>query len=299
MDSLIYDNLLIQENEKGEQRMCVIRYKPEEAWYNQADKSLKNFSGSIELYDLQGRSLGKSRVFEGNPVQNKASLAVTECLYELSTTLCTGDIHNPGSYSCTYKYRLKSCTTTLYGDNSPSGIVNSSSYEGSSWNISYGEDGSSITGRNIDDDDIDTTPILPLEFFDNQQKNNLCGSYNWVPVGHASVVNLSGLGFYAKNWSTGASIRVEFSSAMCITLPYTIPQHASGLFNKAWNETMNQVYSYLNATHQVTPVPNSESIKVLIKELLTNNLKNDIHYNASMNTGGCYNVPYSTSKYCT
>ena len=43
--------------------------------------------------------------------------------------------------------------------------------------------------------------------YDEQQKNNICGTYNWVPVGHAAVVNLSGLGFYAK--------KLEFRGEYC------------------------------------------------------------------------------------
>jgi hypothetical protein len=70
---------------------------------------LKNFSGRVELYDLQGRSLGKSTLVNGELAQEKATLAVTECIYEfyMATELL--------GYT-TYNYRLKSCSTTLYGD---------------------------------------------------------------------------------------------------------------------------------------------------------------------------------------
>lgn len=160
IDSLMIDNLFIQENNKGEQRMCVIRYKPEETWYNQADRSLKNFSGRVELYDLQGRSLGKSTLVNGELAPEKATLAVTECIYEfyMATELL--------GYT-TYTYRLKSCSTTLYGDaggNNYNNYMDSSSYQGSSWNIGYGEDGRPTTGTGgKDDDDVTSPPLLPLE----------------------------------------------------------------------------------------------------------------------------------------
>jgi len=169
-DSLMFDNLFIQENNKGEQRMCVIRYKPEETWYNQSDRSLKNFSGRVELYDLQGRSLGKSTLVNGELAQEKATLAVTECIYEfyMATELL--------GYT-TYNYRLKSCSTTLYGDtggNNYNNYMDSSSYQGSSWNIGYGEDGRPTTGTGgKDDDDLTSPPLLPLEPRDDEPAVNV------------------------------------------------------------------------------------------------------------------------------
>ncbi|MCO6175169.1 hypothetical protein NHF50_08920 [Flavobacterium sp. NRK F10] len=128
-----------------------------------------------------------------------------------------------------------------------------------------------------------------------QQRNTLCGSYNFVTVGNASVVNISGLGMSVRRGHVGMNI--EFTNSLCVTIPYTIPAQASSLFNTAWNVTISEVYTYLNATYTLTS-PSYETLKSLLIEFLRVNL-GLIQLGANISTNPCTgSIPISQATYC-
>lgn len=129
----------------------------------------------------------------------------------------------------------------------------------------------------------------------SQQRNTLCGSYNFVTVGNASVANISGLGMSVRRGFVAMDI--SFTNSLCITIPYTIPTQSSSLFKTAWNVTISEVYTYLNATYQYTS-PSYETLKSLLIEFLSVNL-GLIQMGATVSTSPCIgNIPTTQATYC-
>lgn len=128
------------------------------------------------------------------------------------------------------------------------------------------------------------------------QNNHVCGGYNWKTIGNANVVNITGLGMSAQNGPY--LLDAEFYS-LCITMPnYNVGLgSASGVFNQAWNLTMNQVYTYLNTN--AGPI-NSTAIKTFIKTNLAINLNTfaGVPSGSSVSTGPCNGSNTSAASYC-
>ncbi len=136
---------------------------------------------------------------------------------------------------------------------------------------------------------------------DDQNKNQLCGTYSFKTIGSASVANISGLGFSAQHPTEG-KLAVQLST-LCVTIPnYNLPLSQSSVkFNVAWGLTMNEVLVYLNNTQGIfNPTPTA--LRTLILGLLTTNL----NLLAGINTGvsaiaipyGCPGVSISPAIYC-
>ncbi|WP_298903183.1 hypothetical protein [uncultured Psychroserpens sp.] len=135
---------------------------------------------------------------------------------------------------------------------------------------------------------------------DEQSKNQLCGTYNFITIGNASVANISGLGIFAKS-STGDMLSVTFFTPLCVTIPnYNLPlSQASVKFNTAWALTMNEVLTYLNNTQGIfNPTP--AAIRTLILEFLTVNLNliAGIENGVSVVSYSCEGVPTTPAVYC-
>ncbi|WP_026934297.1 hypothetical protein [Christiangramia echinicola] len=122
---------------------------------------------------MEGDALGNIELADGEPIINenltKALEVEEECIYEYKGFICTGDV-------CLFKYELE-CSNVVSsgGDSTPGGeTINTSEYEGSTWdgNTSTGGSGSS-SGDSSGDDEINSTPILDRDFLDDNIDNNL------------------------------------------------------------------------------------------------------------------------------
>lgn len=126
-------------------------------------------------------------------------------------------------------------------------------------------------------------------------KNKLCGSYNFVTVGNASVANISGLGMSVRRGHVGMNI--EFLNSLCVTIPYTAPSQASSVFNTAWNVTINEVFSFLNATYTITS-PSYQELKSLLIEFLSINIAL-MQPGSTISTNPCIgSIPHTPAVYC-
>lgn len=129
-------------------------------------------------------------------------------------------------------------------------------------------------------------------------KNKLCGTYSFKTVGHANVVNISGLGFSA----TGPNCHRIFVDlpTVCVTIPnYNLPlTQCSAKFNLAWANTMNQIMAHLNSQGIINPTP--WALRELIIEYLIINLNSlaGLNSGVSIITGTCPGTNHSTAVYC-
>ena len=95
----------------------------------------------------------------------------------------------------------------------------------------------------------------------------------------------------------GATGVAMFSQDLCVTIANTIPAHASSIFNSAWNLSMSEVLSYLNATHILTATT-SEELKDLILEFLNTNLTILEPGSTAMDNPCTGSIPTTTASYC-
>lgn len=106
-----FDNLVITEMSDREKAL-ILRYLPNSSMNN---RSLSDYSGKIEFYDLEGNKLGSISLLDGAQVYQKQSykMEVTTCEYKWYE-LCTGD-------SCVYGVNEKCTTENVFDDGSDSG----------------------------------------------------------------------------------------------------------------------------------------------------------------------------------
>ncbi|WP_336128462.1 hypothetical protein [Mesoflavibacter sp. CH_XMU1422-2] len=133
---------------------------------------------------------------------------------------------------------------------------------------------------------------------ESAHRNLLCGNYTFTSVGNASVANISGLGVTLTQGYVSL-LSTEFTQSLCVTIPNTIPAHASGIFNNAWNLTMAELLSYLNLTHPYSN-PTEIEIKNIIMEFLNQNIKiSSSNVLASVSQNPCLgSIPTTVATYC-
>lgn len=159
-----FDNIVVAEQEDGEEQIRVIRYEPEENWYSNPEKSFRNYSGAVKFFDMEGNILGKTEIVNGKAAaKDKEKLyAVLICSYKLKNVLCVGG--NYGPETCTYSYS-QNCSLSSGGGGGTGGSGEPTLGGGSgSW---IGDDerkrGGSSGGGGNNDSDIETVPILSKE----------------------------------------------------------------------------------------------------------------------------------------
>jgi len=160
--SLYFDNFVVQELQSGKQMKYLIHYEPKENWYYNKNRDLANYSGRIKIYNIQAELVGNMDIANGEllPVQQQKMNDELECMWDLDSIWCIGDVNGGDTYSCYYHYTVE-CSSGSSG--SGSGTNEDIPYEspsGGSWENDPTGGGSG----DPDDTEIDTTPILDDKF---------------------------------------------------------------------------------------------------------------------------------------
>lgn len=159
--SLYFDNFVVQELQSGKQMKYLIHYEPEENWYYNKNRDLANYSGRIKIYNIQAELLGNMDIVNGEllPVQQQKMNDELECMLDLDSIWCIGDVNGGDTYSCYYHYTMKCSGGSSGGGGSTFEDIPYESPSGGSWENDPTGGGSGSSG-DPDDTAIDTTPIL-------------------------------------------------------------------------------------------------------------------------------------------
>jgi hypothetical protein len=154
-NTLYFDNYVAKELEDGRLEEYVIRYLPNEEWYNQKNRALSNYTGEVIFYNLEGIKLGKTAIYNGKAetIDNEHNKGA--CVIRFERMICSGLF---GNMDCVYEYRI-SCSSGAA--NPPSG--------GDNYSPNWGDGDSSgdgTGGDSVGDSDsgapgsVNTNPII-------------------------------------------------------------------------------------------------------------------------------------------
>jgi hypothetical protein len=123
--------------------------------------------------------------------------------------------------------------------------------------------------------------------------NRLCGSVNFTGTGNAYTAQLFGLGLFAVNNSTGNRFNVELG-VVCLTIPNydLLPYDAYEEFKSAWQQTINDILSQLDAG--LLPA-NS----IAVRSALLTGVRSRMRAGTALASGACSGTVVQTKvEYC-
>ena len=165
-EGLYFNNLVIKRSKNGDRKIYIFQYEPDERWFYESKRIFANYSGTVNIFDLEGKRLGGMLLENGILAKRKnghlKANATWECTWAYVESFCILDSETLEEVKCSYFFK-EECSYTSGGDtdtnNETGGTPTGGTYTGDGGDTTTGGPSGGNADGSDDEEGVNTQPV--------------------------------------------------------------------------------------------------------------------------------------------